>query len=103
MFFNTINVRGKQLAEYEVKAEYQEDMIREFFQRQPNVLITPEDLAKHHPAFSKTPITSIRRAFSNLYSAGVIEKTDTQIEGMYGMPIYCWRLVQEGQGDLFSA
>jgi len=102
MFFNTIKVRGQQLHAYEAKTQFQEDMIAEFFQRQPGVDITPEDIHKHHPGFSATPITSIRRAFTNLAAVGVIEKTDLQIEGMYGMPIHCWRLKDSTQADLFG-
>jgi hypothetical protein len=102
MFFNTVHVRGQRLAAYESKAQYQEDLIAEFFNEQRGADITPEDIMKLHPAFVRTPITSIRRAFTNLASLGIIEKTDTQINGMYGMPIYCWRFKEvERQRYLF--
>jgi hypothetical protein len=89
-FFNTIHVRGQQLATYEVKADYQEDLIAEFFRNNPGAQITPEDILKHHPGFTRTPITSIRRAFTNLANDLKIYKTDNQVEGMYGMPIHTW-------------
>jgi hypothetical protein len=94
MFFNTINVRGYKLTAYQIKATKQESQIYEFFHHNPGMEVTPEDIMKWHPEFTWTPITSIRRAFTNLATDGRIEKTDHQIDGMYGMPIHTWRLKQ---------
>ena len=91
MFFNTINAQGRTLIGYEIKAEKQEDLIAEFFKNNPGQEITPEDVINYHPAFKQTPITSVRRAFTNLAAAAEIFKTDNQIDGMYGMPIHTWK------------
>ena len=93
-FFNTCHVRGQRLAEYEFQTGKQEAVILDFFNRNPGAKVTPEDVMRYHPRFQRTPITSIRRAFSNLNNAGYIEKLDEQVDGMYGKPIYLWRLRQ---------
>jgi len=64
-YFNTTHIRGQQLVAYEEGAEDQENMITRFFEYHQSGQWTPEDILKHHPGFSRTPITSIRRAFSN--------------------------------------
>lgn len=91
-FYNTINVRGSQLSVYIDDTKNQEDIIAGIFEMNPLAALTPEDILKISPDFSRTPITSIRRAFTNLKKEGVIFKTDYQIEGMYGKPIYTWKL-----------
>ena len=90
-YFNTTSVRGQQLIDYEEIAEDQENMIALFFDKHSSGEWTPEDILKHHRGFAQTPITSIRRAFTNLKNIGFIYKTDNQIGGMYGRPIYTWR------------
>jgi len=39
-----------------------------------------------------TPITSVRRSFSNLKNKGLIKKTETLIEGDFGKNIHIWKL-----------
>ena len=103
-YFNTTHVRGQQLADYEAKTDSQEIMILQFFKANKGSEWTPEDIHQHHGGFHSTPLTSIRRAFSNLQRDGFIEKTDNQVEGMYGRPVYTWRVkIREGvQNELFS-
>jgi len=90
MYFNTSRVRGNELAEYKIHATRQETRIHELFVHNPTAKLTPEDVQRYHPGFESTPITSIRRAFSNLANDGWISKTDAQIPGMFGRPIYLW-------------
>jgi len=93
-YFNTTHIRGQQLINYKEGAEDQENMIARFFEYHQSGEWTPEDIFTWHPGFHHTPITSIRRAFTNLKNIGIIYKTDTQIDGMYGRPIYTWRYNQ---------
>ena len=46
------------------------------------------------------PITSIRRAFTNLTKSGKLVKTDQQKEGLYGKPNYTWIVKGKVYGDL---
>jgi hypothetical protein len=41
-----------------------------------------------------SPITSSRRAITNLTNAKALTKTSEQITGNYGKPVYKWRLRQ---------
>ena len=90
-YFNTTNLRGQQLAAYNIQAQKQDDMVVEFFRRNPHAIVTTEDLWIALPALARGPITSTRRAFSNLLNRGLIEKTDAQVTGLWGKPIHLWR------------
>jgi len=90
-YFNTTHVRGQELSEYKVMATRQETLIYEFFRRNSDGQWTPEDIKKLHPNFLKVPITSIRRAFTNLKDS-YIYKTDHKVLGRYGRPIYTWKV-----------
>lgn len=96
-YFNTTHVRGQQLRAYQEAGEDQENIITLFFQNHPTSEWTPEDLQKYHPWFARTPLTSIRRAFTNLKNSGFIFKTAHQVKGMYGRPIYTWRIMRHGR------
>ncbi len=94
-YFNTTSIRGKQLVDYEIQASKQDSKVMEVFFMNQSVELTPEDILNNHPDFWRTPITSIRRAFTNLATAGYIVKTDNQVDGMYGRPIHTWRYNDE--------
>ena len=90
-YFNTTRVRGQQLVDYECRTNCQEDAIEDFFRANIGVMVAPHEVQGIIPSLERAPLTSIRRAFTNLEHAGVIEKTDVQIEGTMGRPVYLWR------------
>lgn len=106
MFFNTTNETGATLKEYEVKANTQDGEVLEMFNSKYIVLITPEMALRYLQAsnpdkYNRVPITSIRRAFSNLavtedYFGNPlvpkIFKTEHKVMGGYGRMVYCWKL-----------
>ncbi len=93
-FYNTINIKGVDIAEAVKVAMSQDDKILFFLKRNPDKLFTPFDI--HDTLFdSKTPITSIRRAMTNLTKSGKIEKVDKQEMEKFGKPNYQWRLAKE--------
>lgn len=49
------------------------------------------------------PLTSVRRAITNLTESGYLEKGDKTSPGMYGRPEHLWRKKREqrAQGSLF--
>ena len=48
------------------------------------------------------PLTSVRRAVTNLTNRGDLVKTDKQVKGPYGRPEYQWRLAHKyDQRNLF--
>lgn len=89
MYFNTTHLNGKQLHQYEIAAENQDAKILEFFTRNRYIYASAEDL--HRMLMPQAPLTSVRRALSNLFKDEFIKKGD-QVDGQYGNPIYTWAL-----------
>ncbi len=90
-YFNTTYLRGVLLNEYQSRAETQDDRILEWFRQNPMISATPEDVQRI-VLESRPPLTSARRALSNLTKAGHLEKLPEQRPGSYGRPISFWRL-----------
>ena len=87
-YFNTTNEHGQELHRYRTNALNQEDRIKRFFMKGGTA--SPSQV--HQRLFADAPVTSVRRAITNLTDKGVLEKTDTKILGPFGRPEYCWRL-----------
>ena len=96
-YFNTTNESGATLKNNVAKAKSQEESILNIFRLQfryfkykPEILgMTPVDVLDFFP---KYPITSIRRALTNLTKQGKLIKTDEKRIGMYGRSEYVWKL-----------
>jgi len=95
-FYNTTSVKGEELAQCRAAAETQEAIIYEFFLRHPNMSYSPSRLASVLP---KAPLTSIRRAVTNLTTAGLLEKTDHKVVGLWNKQEYTWRLRRKSPED----
>ena len=89
-YFNTTRLRGRQLAGYEIKAKTQNTKVAEFFRHNPRLEFTPEDIGRL--VLPGTPRTSWGRTLTVNTKKGLLEKTDNQLEGAWGRPIYTWRL-----------
>ena len=89
VFYNTVNATGAELAECRQRAATQEQVLYAFFLRHPTLACSPSRLG---PVLPKAPITSIRRALTNLTAAGILVKTDQQTPGVWGKPEHLWRL-----------
>lgn len=89
-YYNTTSVIGDELREYIDKTEKQKDKVLDLFQRYPAVEITAEDVQRL--VLENAPITSARRAITDLYDQGHLEKVG-QVKGRYGRPIFKWRYV----------
>lgn len=103
-YYNTNGLTGEELVNARYKAHSQSSQLYYFFVNllREGALVTPADLHKHFPMW---PITSIRRAITDLTKLGVLEKTNERREGEYGQLNYCWKLRTEPeikeQLDLF--
>ena len=91
-YFNTTRVRGRQLAEYEARAETQEEKVLEFAKHNPELEFTAEDVGRL--ILPGTPRTSWGRALTNLERRGALVRLDRQVEGSWGRPIYLYRLAR---------
>lgn len=102
-YFNTTRSTGRELAEFRRRAESQQDLILDYFRRRPGMAYSPSQV-RDALNLTGAPITSIRRAITNLTSAGELEKTERQVRGPYGRPEYQWRLTRRepGQRELFG-
>ena len=99
MFYNTNNEKGETLKESQKKAKSQDEMVLEFLRSHDQLGATPERVLRHfkimenlnESKWHNTPITSIRRSFSNLKKKGLIYKTGQTIEGDFGKQIAIWK------------
>lgn len=87
-YYNTTNESGATLKNNVEKAKSQEEKLLEHFYNfvwgfNPSLL---------HSAFESYPITSIRRALTNLTKQGKLIKTYEKRIGMYGRSEYVWKL-----------
>jgi len=96
MFYNTVHNTGRRLEHRIKKANNQKHKCLSYFQANPYTMYTPEMLHKSLVATKdineNTPLTSIRRAFSDLSKEGYIIKTSKKHIGNYGRHSYLWIL-----------
>lgn len=92
MFYNTIDLSGEILKKEWANSLKQEQFITEIFKCNPNKPITPSQiLGIYNKNYQKdVPLTSIRRAMTDLTKSNVLRKTNIQEKGIYGKPEHCW-------------
>lgn len=89
-FFNTIGETGQELKESRANANKQETRILELM-TEP---CTPFEVHRLYCLkYPEVPITSIRRAMSNMSSKGLLEKTEQKKTEKYGKVNYLWKKV----------
>lgn len=91
-YHNTNNERGKQLAESEAKAQTQDESVLAIFKK--GIGYTASEVWDEYGNWI-APLTSIRRAITNLMNAGIIEKTDEQRPGIYGKAEYVYKIARK--------
>ena len=97
-YYNTTHSTSPELGRFESQAKRQESWVLEKFSSYGTVRMSPSTIHKGAP--KNWPLTSIRRAMTNLTNQGKLIKTDTQARGPYGRPEYLWTL-PPAQGLLF--
>ena len=98
-YYNTNNEIGTELKKSREKAKSQDEMVLEFLRSHDQLGVTPERCLRHFKIMEglnenrwhNTPLTSIRRSFSNLKKKGLIYKTGETIEGDFGKQIAIWK------------
>jgi hypothetical protein len=86
--FNTTNESGKQLSLLNEIAVNQEEKVLELFTIYKK--LSPSDVHKY---YSQNPITSLRRAISNLTKKGFLIKTNEKKIGEWNRNEYIWEIV----------
>ena len=90
-YYNTNRESGVTLRKSEIQAQTQEDIIAEFFREHPTTAFSPHQI--HNTLFgSNVPLTSIRRAMTNLTDLRILKKTPIMRMGNYGKYVHTWRL-----------
>jgi hypothetical protein len=89
-FFNTNQTPEAVLPERRKAAITQQDIILEIYQRMKKA--TPSRIHGIYQNYRKAPITSIRRAITNLTSEGHLIKTKETAPGPYGQPEHFYKL-----------
>tara|TARA_B100000085_G_scaffold202578_1_gene186162 strand:- start:3600 stop:3929 length:330 start_codon:yes stop_codon:yes gene_type:complete len=93
-FFNTINEQPSELAVSIAKAKSQEEKIMKciyyYESKYTNLSFSPSMVL--NMTNLKCPLTSIRRAMTNLSNEGKLIKTNNKIKGMYGKQEHLWSL-----------
>lgn len=98
-FFNTTKTKGPLLKQFQQKTETQETIVLNIYRSQKKGL-TPSEVYKNYPD-RITPLTSIRRAITNLMNNRKLVKTGIQREGIYGRPEHEYR-IYTGQLQMFN-
>tara|TARA_R100000808_G_scaffold20080_1_gene43447 strand:+ start:119 stop:403 length:285 start_codon:yes stop_codon:yes gene_type:complete len=93
MYYNTNDETGETLQRSRNTSTKQEDLILAVFETYPNEGLTPFDIEDFaHDQEVSWPITSIRRAITDLTNAGKLTKTNTKKLGRYGKLVHTWKL-----------
>ena len=90
--FNTTAESGPTLRAYTTQANKQEAAVLALC-RQRRLPLSPSQVWRHLDP-ERTPLTSIRRAMTDLTDAGLLERLPVKVEGIYGRSEYLWRLTQ---------
>lgn len=90
-YYNTTHLLGKELKDSIDKASNQEAKILIYFEHKKEPL-TPSDVWKVLFNTDQTPLTSVRRAITDLTKEDKLIKTEEFKEGMFGKPEYYWKL-----------
>jgi Fe2+ or Zn2+ uptake regulation protein len=88
-YYNTTSLSSGDLDEATYKAETQEDLVFDFFLKN-NLRLTPDQV--HEFCLQDAPLTSVRRALTNLTKQGLLKKTDQKSKGRYGRDCHVWGL-----------
>jgi len=96
-YHNTVPLSGEVLKEKKKKISKQEEEILELFRRHKR--FSPSQIYRRGFA-GRAPITSVRRAITNLTQAGFLRKSGEKVPGMYNDSENVWEFV-DNQLSLF--
>lgn len=99
VYHNTNKESGLTLVKSEEIATSQEDRVYSHFLTLGSYNAAPHQLLRLFR--DNTPITSIRRAVTNLEKQGKLAKTSVMVMGSYGKMVHTWKL-KNGQIELFT-
>lgn len=100
-YYNTTHENPEMIKGFIKICKSQEELIQNYFLIHSEKDFSPDEI-KQNLKLNYTPITSIRRAITNLTKRGVIFKTNKKKIGNFGRMTYTWQyFTQEKQLTLF--
>lgn len=99
-YYNTNKLTAPDLKEANRKASTDEDRILHFFERNQGSRYSPEDI-RMYCQMATRPLTSVRRAITNLTSDGHLRKTNEMKTGSYGKPVHTWEFGVKNQNEIW--
>jgi len=90
-FYNTIDENGDDLNKSKRHAKMQEQVVLLLFISNPTLEATPFEVLESLN-LKNTPITSIRRAMTNLTDKGKLIKMEKKKIEQFGKANHCWKL-----------
>jgi len=98
LFYNTTNETGTALKACKKAVSKQEKEVLAIFKAlasvSPDALIVQYAPSEIHESFPNYPITSIRRAITNLTEAGYLRKTPVKIMSPWNRREHCWEIIK---------
>ena len=94
MFYNTNDETGEVLKMSRTKTNNQNVLVLGVFKAFPEENLIPEEVSSYiTKTYNKSyPITSIRRAITDLTTEGSLQKTDVKKLGHWGKRVHTWKL-----------
>ena len=94
-YHDTTNISEELLARYEGKAAKQDEIVLSILKSNWPASLSPTQVHALYKAMGHPdcPITSIRRAMSNLTNANLIHKTSVTVDGPYGRAEHTWKYI----------
>lgn len=90
-FHNTTNETGEQLKQRQIRAGSQNRKVLDFFKSHSYQNFTPFEVWKWL-GINNQPITSIRRAMSDLTNMDYLVRTNIKRMGQWNEPCFAWQL-----------
>ena len=93
MYYNTNKTTGVKLKKYKEITNKQEGLILELFRLNPKLELSPFEVHTVLQRLNvlKAPITSIRRAITDLTNEDKLVKTTKRKLGPFGRDSFCWK------------
>ena len=93
MYYNTTKTTANKLKKFVKTNKGQSKLILELFKINPKLELSPFEVqtALKRLRLLNAPITSIRRAITDLTAEGNLTRTSTRKLGPYGRDSFCWK------------
>jgi hypothetical protein len=93
-YYDTNKESGNVLSKSRSQARTQQHKIMDFFRAHPYDLFAPHEI-NDKVFLWDIPLTSVRRAMTNLADDGKLKKTNYMKRGIYNKKVHTWRLANE--------